>query len=65
MARYHHQIRRDAEHPYSYRVDIPVPEDGLGKQLNDMIEWCGERFVEWTHAGVTDNSRRDARGIRI
>jgi hypothetical protein len=28
-----------------------------------MIEWCGERFTDWTHAGVTDKSRRDDSGI--
>jgi hypothetical protein len=65
MARYHYQARRDAERQYPYRVDIPVPEGGLGKQLNDMIEWCGERFTDWTHAGITDKSRRDGLGIRM
>lgn len=63
MARCHYQTRRDAERRFPHRVDIPVPEGGLGKQLNDMIEWCGEHFTEWAHAGVTDRSRRDARGI--
>jgi hypothetical protein len=53
MARYYYENRRDAERQYPHRVDIPVPEMGLGKQLNDMIEWCCERFTECTHAGVT------------
>jgi hypothetical protein len=44
---------RDAERQYPYRVDIPVQSMGLGKQLNDMLEWCSECFTEWTHAGVT------------
>jgi hypothetical protein len=63
MARYHYETRRDAERKYPHRVDIPVPPMGLGKQLDDMIEWCGERFTDWTHAGITDKSRRDAQGI--
>jgi hypothetical protein len=48
MARYHYETRRDAERQYPHRVDIPVPEDGLGKRLNDMIDWCCERFTECT-----------------
>jgi hypothetical protein len=51
MARYHYQTRRDAERRFPHRADIPVPEGGLGKQLNDTIEWCDEQFTEWTHAG--------------
>jgi hypothetical protein len=64
MARYHYENRRDAERHYPHRVDIPVPEMGLGKQLNDMIEWCCERFTECTHAGVTLPGRDDW-GIKI
>jgi hypothetical protein len=64
MARYHYQTRRDAERRFPNRADIPVPEGGLGKQLNDMIEWCDEQFTEWTHAGVTLPDRDD-RGIPI
>jgi hypothetical protein len=60
----HYQRRRDAERQYPHRADIPVPSMGLGKQLNDMLEWCDERFTDWTHAGVT-LPERDARGIRI
>ena len=62
MARYRYQTRRrDADRKYPHRVDIPVPEGG--KQLNDMIEWCDERFTDWTHAGITDRDRHDTRGI--
>jgi hypothetical protein len=64
MARYHYETRRDAERKHPHRVDIPVPPMGLGKQLNDMIQWCDKRFTEWTHAGVT-LPERDERGIRI
>jgi hypothetical protein len=56
MARYHYQTRRDAERQYPHRVDIPVPSMGLGKQLNHMLEWCGEHFTDWTHAGITDRA---------
>jgi hypothetical protein len=63
MARYHYQTRRDAERKYPYRVDIAVPEGGLGKRLHDMVEWCGGRFAEWTSHGLT--SEKDDRGIAI
>jgi hypothetical protein len=63
MARYHYETRRDAERKFPHRVDIPMPENGLGKQLNDMIDWCGGRFAEWTFHGVTGD--RDERGIAI
>jgi hypothetical protein len=36
MARYHYETRRDAERKFPHRVDIPMPENGLGKQLNDI-----------------------------
>jgi hypothetical protein len=62
LARYHYQPAATPSGS-TRTVDIPVPEAGLGKQLNDMIAWCGERFSGWTHAGVTDKSRHDAHGI--
>jgi hypothetical protein len=64
MARHHYETRRDAERKYPHRVDIPVPEDGLGNQLNTMVEWCRQRFTEWEHHGVT-SPERDAGGIAI
>jgi hypothetical protein len=65
MARYHYQTRRDAERRYPHRIDIPVPEGGLGKRLTDMIDWCGGRFADWTFHGVIDEHQRDERGIPI
>ena len=50
---------------FLHRVDILVPEGGLGKQLNAMVDWCGGRFAEWTFHGVADKSQRDAQGIPI
>jgi hypothetical protein len=65
MARYHYQTRRDAERKFPHRVDIPVPDGGLGKRLTDMIDWCGGRFADWTFHGIIDENRRDERGIPI
>ena len=25
---------------YPFTVDIPVPLDGLGTRLTDMVDWC-------------------------
>jgi hypothetical protein len=65
VARYHYQTRRDAERQFPHRVDIPVPELGLGGQLNEMHAWCETNVAagEWAHASVTDRNRRDDRGI--
>jgi hypothetical protein len=61
MTRYHYQTRRDAERRYPHRVDIPVPPNGLGGRLNEMLAWCRERLTEWEHHGVT--AGRDERGV--
>lgn len=63
MARYTTRPAATLSGSTGNRVDVPVPPMGLGKQLNDMIEWCGERFTDWTHAGLMDKTRRDDRGI--
>ena len=31
----------ESTHPWT--VDIPVPLDGLGTRLTDMVDWCGEQ----------------------
>jgi len=38
MTRTKYPARREAERRYPHRVDIPVPRNGLGKQLSDMHE---------------------------
>lgn len=39
MARIHTQRKRDAERRFAFRVDVPVPEYGLGSRLNEMLAW--------------------------
>lgn len=67
MARYHYQSRRDAERQYQHRVDVPVPEGGLGERLNQMHRWCREHVAAggWAQHGVTDRTMRDGRGIPV
>jgi hypothetical protein len=51
LARYHYQTRRAAEQQYLHREDILFPTRGLGKQLNDVIAWCNERFHRHARRG--------------
>ncbi|MDP6350867.1 MAG: hypothetical protein QF926_08245 [Alphaproteobacteria bacterium] len=47
MASHHsYQVhRRQIEHWLTYIVDFSVPaEGGLGKRLDDMIEWCRDNL---------------------
>jgi hypothetical protein len=38
-----HPFKDEAERRFPYKVDIPVPELGLGRDLTAMLEWCRER----------------------
>ena len=40
MARTHKPGKRAAEQKFPHRVDVPVPEGGLGNRLNEMVGWC-------------------------
>ena len=48
MARYHYETRRGAERQFPHRVDIAVPELGLGDRLNAMHAWCYEHVTDGT-----------------
>ena len=50
-------FRDAAEERFKYKVDVEVPRtQGLGKNLNDMIDWCKERLdsEEWTQHGYME-----------
>ena len=38
------QKEAEARFP-QHRVDVPVPESGLGNRLTEMHDWCREKFV--------------------
>ena len=40
MARHNTARKREAERRFPQRVDVPVPPDGLGNRLNEMLAWC-------------------------
>ncbi len=45
-----------AERRFPHRVDIPVPDDGLGRRLDTMLAWCRENMEagEWAQHGHTE-----------
>ena len=54
--------KRQADRLFGNRVDIPVPEMGLGRRLNWMREWCRERMApeSWSmhsHQALTSAGR--------
>ena len=54
MARQRQPFKRDAEKRFPHKVDIPVPGDGLGALLNDMLSWCREHAGEWAQHGHSE-----------
>ena len=48
--------KKEAEKRFQHRVDIPVPDDGLGRRLDAMLAWCRENMEagDWTQHGHTE-----------
>jgi hypothetical protein len=36
-------MKDEVERRFPHKVDIPVPETGLGRDLTAMLEWCRAR----------------------
>lgn len=51
--------RREAEKRFPYRVDIPVPDGGLGGRLTEMMYWCREHVSHgaWEQHGHMEQGR--------
>ena len=51
MARVHHPVKLAAERRFLHRVDIAVPQGGLGGALNAMLAWCRDNIHadQWAH----------------
>jgi hypothetical protein len=58
-----HAFKDEAERRFPHKIDIPVPELGLGRDLTAMLEWCPARVPEatWVYHGHTERpSKREA-----
>jgi len=53
--------RSRIDRDYPHQVDIEVPEGGLGKRLNAMHRWCGERAPDYVTVSVNDYPRQAVR----
>jgi hypothetical protein len=52
-------FKREAERTFPHRVDIRVPEGGLGKRIDAMQGWCRERLTvgTWAMHGHTEKRK--------
>src|SRR5262245_9855658 len=50
-----HPFKDEAERRFPHKVDVPVPELGLGRDLTAMLEWCRARVPQpaWAYHGHT------------
>jgi hypothetical protein len=50
-----HPFKDEAERRFPHKVDVPVPELDLGRDLTDMLEWCRARVPQpaWAYHGHT------------
>jgi len=50
------------ERVFPHKVDIPVPSEGLGRRINEMVSWCKEnagkgREMHGHSVGLQDYAR--------
>lgn len=48
MSRYDGNVGRGSERDYPFAVELPVPENGFGTQLDVMQGRAKERKITWT-----------------
>jgi hypothetical protein len=55
-------MKDDAERRFMYKVDIPVPGTGLGRDLTAMLECCHARVprLGWEYHGHTTRPSKGA-----
>jgi hypothetical protein len=55
-----HPFKDEAERRFPHKVDIPVPGNGLSRDLTAMLDWCRERVPEagWAYHGHTARPRK-------
>jgi hypothetical protein len=44
--------KRRFEHEYPHRVDVPSPTNGLGRKLNEMLDWRRQHSRDWQVYGA-------------
>jgi hypothetical protein len=59
MTRRSTAAKKLAESTHPWTVDIPVPLDGLGTRLTDMVEWCGEQGFRFAVHGHREHRAGD------
>lgn len=64
-ARARHPFTDEYEREFPYKIDIPVPPTGLGRDLTEMLEWCRERVPQlgWAYHGHTRRLSKGASPI--
>jgi hypothetical protein len=55
-ARARHPGKDEAERRFPHKIDVPVPDTGLGRDLTAMREWCRQRVSAdaWAYHGHTE-----------
>jgi hypothetical protein len=55
-----HPFKDEAERRFPHKIDISVPDTGLGRELTAMLEWCRDRVPEagWAYHGYTARPRK-------
>jgi hypothetical protein len=58
-SRARHPAKDEAERRFPRKVDVPVPDIGLGRDLMAMLEWCRQRVAAdgWAYHGHTTRQR--------
>jgi hypothetical protein len=53
-------FKDEAERRLTHKVDIPVPGNGLGRDLTAMLEWCHARVPRpgWEYHGHTTRASK-------
>jgi|GEM_PF-7090504 len=61
MARRSISRKKLYEQNFPYKVDIPVPPEGLGRRINEMVAWCKENVAQWESHGRSEGLQDFAR----
>jgi hypothetical protein len=58
MAKSLHPSQQAAETRFPYKVDIALPDSGLGRRLVEMMAWCRDRMTadEWDSHTITERA---------
>ena len=56
MARHTSYRKREAERQLPHTVDVPVPPEGFGNRINEMVAWCRDNIQPdgWENHGHSE-----------